>query len=359
MTISDFENEEVRKIQFSGKSSYMLALPKKWIEEMGLSAGEQVIVTREGDLSIVITPKKATSTNGKAEATIIVSQKDSFGTIVRKMIALYLVGYNIIHIRPKEGALLSAQRDTAKQTVRKNFIGTELIADSAQEITVQVLISFSELNIDNALRRMFLITSSMHKDALTALRKIDADLAQSVIKSDDEVDRFSLFIIRQLKMAVQNERILKETGLSSPRDCLGYRLIEKSVERVADHACKIAQGSLTVKGPINEQVLAGIAELSDHAVKVFEESGLALFKRDYYAADGVVEKSKLIADMEKKLLAVIEQNEPVDSIQTIRLIIESIRRTAEYASDIAEIVLNLTAEQIITNGTYSNSLYKK
>ena len=28
--------EEVRKIQFSGKSSYTLALPKKWIEQMGL-----------------------------------------------------------------------------------------------------------------------------------------------------------------------------------------------------------------------------------------------------------------------------------------------------------------------------------
>jgi hypothetical protein len=73
----------------------------------------------------------------------------------------------------------------------------------------------------------------------------------------------------------------------------------------------------------------------------------------------VVEKAKLIVDMEKKLLAIIEQNEPVESIQTIRLIIESIRRTAEYASDIAEIVLNMTAEQIIVNSTYSTSLHEK
>jgi len=28
------EKGEIRKIQFSVKSSYMLALPKKWVEEM-------------------------------------------------------------------------------------------------------------------------------------------------------------------------------------------------------------------------------------------------------------------------------------------------------------------------------------
>jgi hypothetical protein len=34
-------------------------------------------------------------------------------------------------------------------------------------------------------------------------------------------------------------------------------------------------------------------------------------------------------------------------ISTVRMIMESIRRSAEYASDIAEIVLNLNVDQII------------
>jgi len=38
----------------------------------------------------------------------------------------------------------------------------------------------------------------------------------------------------------------------------------------------------------------------------------------------------------------------VEEAQHLRLIIESIRRTAEYASDIAEIVLNLTIESILS-----------
>ncbi|MGI0075353.1 MAG: AbrB/MazE/SpoVT family DNA-binding domain-containing protein, partial [Nitrosotalea sp.] len=41
-------NEEMRKIQFTGKSSYIVSLPKQWITDMGLRQGDQVAVIRQG-----------------------------------------------------------------------------------------------------------------------------------------------------------------------------------------------------------------------------------------------------------------------------------------------------------------------
>jgi len=340
--------EEARKIQFSGKSSYVLALPKKWVEEMGLRPGDQVVVVRQSNTSLIITVKGAASFGGdRGEVTIELSQKDKAGSIVRKLISLYLLGYNIIHTRGKEGVLTSTQRDVIKEAVRRHLIGTEVVADSTEGTTLQVLLSYPQLNVENALRRMFLIAASMHKDAVLALRKLGKDSAKGVIKTDDEVDRFSLYVIRQIKMAVQNDRILKEIGLTTPRDCLGYRLIIKNVERVADHACRIAQEVLLIEKPLDESILAKITQLSDFALKLFEESGIALFKRDYDAADEIVDKAKLFVEMEKDLLATMERGKPIESYHTIRLIIEDIRRTAEYASDIAEITLNMTAEQVV------------
>jgi phosphate uptake regulator len=35
-------NNEVRRIQFTGRSTYILSLPKKWINEMNLKAGDLV-----------------------------------------------------------------------------------------------------------------------------------------------------------------------------------------------------------------------------------------------------------------------------------------------------------------------------
>jgi len=50
--------------------------------------------------------------------------------------------------------------------------------------------------------------------------------------------------------------------------------------------------------------------------------------------------------MEKEAV-ISSQKVDVEDAPHLRLIIESIRRTAEYASDIAEVVLNLTIESIL------------
>ena len=74
----------------------------------------------------------------------------------------------------------------------------------------------------------------MHKEAIEALKKLDYSSSKSVIETDREVNRFGLYIVRLLKMAVSNQRIVKEIGLSSQKDCLGYRLIAKSVEKLQE-----------------------------------------------------------------------------------------------------------------------------
>ena len=342
--------EDVRKIQFSGKSSYMLALPKKWVEEMKLGPGDQVTVARLTNASLMITPGSAAITfAGKGEAIVDVSKDEGAGSIERKLIALYVVGYSLIHVRAKAGILTSAQRDAVKEAARRHLIGTEVVSDSAEGTTIQILLSYPELSVENALRRMFLIAASMHKDAMSSLKKLDQDSAKAVIKSDDEVDRFGLYVVRQLKMAVQSDRILKEVGLAAATECLGYRLVVKSIERVADHASRIAEGVLIARRRLSESDLNKLEDLSNSAVKIFEESGLALFKHSYDSADRIVEKAKRITDLEKAFLSELDRRKPAESSQIIRVVVEDVSRTAEYSSDIAEIVLNMTAEQIIAN----------
>lgn len=341
---NEHQKGEVRKIQFSGKSSYMLALPKKWVEEMGLGAGDSVSVEKQGDSSLLVMPRVGKITSGKAETLVEVSPKSKTDSIVRRLIATYLLGYSTIHVRAKEGPLTSAQRDAVKEASRRHLIGTEIIADSREGITLQVLLSYPELSVKNVLKRMFLIAESMHRDAIRAFVRLDKDTAAAVTKSDDEVDRFSLYAIRQLNMAVQNDLILREIELKNRRDCLDHRLIVKSVERVADHANKIAESVLRMDKPVNQTVLDKMLKMSDYCVGLFEQAGLSLFKEDYDSADNVVEQATAAAAMQADLLSIIERTKETESGQVIPLVIEDIRRTAEYAADIAEIVINMNTE---------------
>ena len=340
-------DEETRRIQFTGKSTYIVSLPKEWVVSMGLKAGSLVTITRQ-DGSLILTPKGvAKPATQPTEATITISSGEDPETIVRAIISLYLVGYNSIIIKAREDRISTMQRNLIKELTRKKLVGTEIVSETSNEIRLQVLVSYPELSVENALRRMCIIATSMHNDAMQALKNMDRELAKEVIQLDDEVDRFSFYIIRQLKLAVQNVKIIRDIGLSSPRDCLGYRVIVKFVERMADHAARIAKNVLSLEEKPSESVLQTLYEMSTFAQNLFEDAIKALFKKDYALADQVISKTKAIVALEEKALKEIQSKTKQTDISSIRMITESIRRIAEYASDIAEIVLNLNVNQII------------
>lgn len=339
---------EARKLQLTGGSTYIISLPKRWILQNQLKKNDTLLVRIEEDESLSILPSSVAKQEKPQEAYILVSPGDAPDPVIRKTVAAYLVGHNVMYIRARDGQQLSSkQRSSLKAFARDLLVGAEIVTDTTTELTLQILLSYSELSVQSALRRMAIITSSMHKDAMTALQKSDQTLAKDVITTDNEVDRFNLYIVRQLKMAIQDPRIIKEIGLSNARDCLGYRLVTKSVERTADHAANIAENVLLLKKRPDKKMLEKIAEMSSLAVTTFENSIEALYRRDYGVAESSIEKTKDIVPLEKEAVSA-SQSYRVDEAANFRLIIESVRRTAEYAADIAEIVLNLTVESVIS-----------
>jgi len=341
------QETEMRKLQVTGGSTYVLSLPKEWVTQNKLKKGSSLLIREEENGVLSILPPEMGKPERREEAFIEVSPKDNPNALTRKAVAAYLVGYSIIHIRAKgQQQLSSRQRNTLKTFARRLLVGTEIVTDTSTELTLQVLLSYPELSVPSALRRMCIITSSMHKDAITALKKLDSQLAEDVIATDNEVDRFHLYIIRQLKMAVQNPRIIKEIGLTNPRDCLGYRLITKTVERTADHAANIARNILPLKKRLDEKALEKIERMSELAISSFETAIESLFTREFDVAENIIERTKEITFLEEEAVLFLRKI-GMQEITNVRLIIESVTRAAEYASDIAEIVLNLTVESVI------------
>ncbi|HEV8386454.1 MAG TPA: PhoU domain-containing protein [Nitrososphaera sp.] len=340
------DTKEVRKVQFTGRSTYVLSLPKRWVEEMRVKAGDQVTLIRELDNSLSVVPVSAAASGSPNEATAIITPAEGSNTLKRKVVSMYLAGYNIIHLRIKSGRINPSLRDAVREVVRRNLVGTEMIADASDNITLQVLLSVPELSINTAIRRMYLIASSMHKDAISSLAEQNYDLGQEVIKSDDEVDRFSLYILRNLVIATQNGRTLREMGLKDPSDCLSYRVAVKSIERVADHACGIAERALKFKEKLPKDSLQKIEKMSQLSLTVLTDSVEALLRRDYRLADKTVETVEGVHSLEVDALAAIEKEKIHDSA-SIKLILENIRRTAEYASDVAEAAMNQTIDEVI------------
>ena len=186
----------------------------------------------------------------------------------------------------------------------------------------------------------------MLKDAISALKNNDKALAEEVIRRDDEVDRLYFFIVRQLKAAVYNRVLIEEIGLSNPRDCLGYRLIAKSVERSADHAARIASIIPTITTPMNGKATEALIAMSSLAQEIHENSMKALYKYDSKLIEESMSKIKQVIDLEEEVIEqLLKLKIEPRAMVGIRLILESIRRIAEYGTDIAEIAINLDVKR--------------
>jgi phosphate uptake regulator len=337
----------VRRIQVTGKSTYIISLPKRWVDESKLNKGDPLQIIEQDDSTLTLLPRERPREEKPRAISTVVSSSNSPESIIRRMVSFYVIGYNIIKITAKE-RFTPEQRGTLKDFVRRDLVGVEMLTDSSNEFTIQNLLGHSELSVGNALRRMALIAVSMHRDAMVALKEDDKRLAQTIIRTDDEVDRFNFYLIRQLRNAANDSQITREIGLKTPGDCLGYRPITNYVERAADHAVNIAKAVLNMK-PVDPTLVARIVDMSDHASSIFEKAMHSLFSNDYDEAEDALTRMKMIGSYETDLIKTIiaTQHDP-NTVAGLRIIIESVRRLAKYGIDIAELVLDLTAEKIGT-----------
>jgi phosphate uptake regulator len=141
--------------------------------------------------------------------------------------------------------------------------------------------------------------------------------------------------------------MLKDMGFENARSCLGYRVIVKNIERVGDHAVGIAKDLLEFKKPVRKSVMDGIREMSNFSLSVLDEACLSLFKKDFNQAEIAIQKSAEITKYEKKVFESIKSLRDDEEVYRVRRMVENIRRISEYASDIAEVVMNMTIEKTL------------
>jgi uncharacterized protein with PhoU and TrkA domain len=80
---------------------------------------------------------------------------------------------------------------------------------------------------------------------------------------------------------------------------------------------------------------------------VLNDSCLALFTEDYSKAENTIRKADEITKYEKKVRDVSKSLKNEEEIYRVKRMTENIKRVSEYASDIAEMVLNMNIEKTL------------
>ncbi len=338
--------EEKRKIQLTGGSTFTISLPIKWTKEAGISQGDELSLIQRRDKSLLITPEKKGGEPIKS-AELELSEFESFEDNFRYLIAHYLVGYDVVKLLSLNG-FEAEERKRIKEEVRKRLIGMEIVGESSKEIVLQSFLKYEDFTLRDAIRSMSEIILSMYRDAISALEKGDLNLAEDVRERDNEIDRFYLLIVRQLKAAMSNPELAKKIGVGRQRDSLGYRIIVKSMERIGDHAENIAKNVMLInpKNPVSVslevQSLEGIKEIGFRAENLFTKTLTSLSNMDMKEANETIRDANALIDKLEGINERILAEEPsiTDKIHVLS-ILESLGRIAKYCTDIAEITINM------------------
>jgi hypothetical protein len=154
------------------------------------------------------------------------------------------------------------------------------------------------------------------------------------MQRDNEVDRFYLLTVRQLKAAIEDSYLSEKIGIKRPRECLGYRLVTKSMERIGDHLVRITHNTVELDGPVPEDNF--IFGMADDASRIFTSSMRSLEMVDVRKANETIKMAQQIS----------QNNLHKDVKPQIASISESLRRIAEYSADIAEIAINMSTREL-------------
>ena len=330
---------EQRKIMFLGRSSLVISLPKHWTELNELKRGDVVSVATNRDRSLVVFPgvKKYREAN---KTTLYVELDEEEVSVVRKIIACYLNGYSGIKLISKKFFTV-AQQKAIRNIVQILYM--RIMEADTKEIHIATLIDETKASIQTGINRMYKISSSMCRDALTALKNEDAGLARAVYTLDDEVDQFSFFLLRMLRRAAVDSTLANQLSLE-PLDCLDYQTLVHRIEQVADQAANIAKHLIMLEGrrkKVSKPILEKMYVAGCDALASYDKAINALLSKDVTCSDEIIEGQARIEKLDQEIasLAFLKEKstEVICACCSIR---DSIQRMAEYVADIAEITIN-------------------
>ncbi|MFC7059742.1 phosphate uptake regulator PhoU [Halovenus salina] len=330
---------ETRKVQVTGGSTYTVSLPKEWATENGVSSGSTVEFHAEGDL-LLLTPQ---TEEGRTKGELDISDLSAEEELRRGVMTMYVSGFDVI--------TLTTDRMTAdeRRTIRdatQGLVGLEVIEEMPTKMVLQDLLDSSELSMQNAVTRMRLVSLTMLDDAVQALVEDDDELAHDVMERDDDVDRLWYMTSRVFRSVLRNPTAANEVGFSR-ETCFDLQSSARQLERIADHATKIAELALEV-GEIPEPAAEPLQELHDEVSEVPETAMEALLSEDSDTALELVRQARRDVDAIESLVRDVDREiHEFDSqlAQVLGLVVDSLSRTADYGTNIAESALQKAAPE--------------
>ena len=311
-----------RKVQVTGGSTYTVSIPKTWADTRGIDSGSSVYMYPFDDRLIVAQPDGSGS-DRRARINIEAAGRENLSGQIE---AAYAAGSDEILVESDTG-FSTSERRAACQAIT-GLVGMEIATETEQELTAKALLDSAEVSLDGTINQIRGIALSMHENAVEAVLDGEGVKPEHIISRDDEVDRLFALISRQFYRILTDIREVSQLKVDRRTAFTQFRTA-RQLERIADHAERIANVAQKQPELPDAEIGTEFGTLATEARRVVRtaldgNAGEAMLRRD-----DIVER---LDDLDRRLY-----DSERKGVYLYGRMLESIRRTAEYGGNIAEI----------------------
>ncbi len=324
-----FTNMDMRKIQVTGGSSYMITLPKDWVEDNNLNKNDPVFLEKRNS-GLYIHPGKEDNT---VESLKNIEPIDDDSFLFRQLVGAYIAGHRIIKVSSQSEISGSSAAVISKFT--QTAIGLEILEEDSHHILIKDLLSHKDMPQIRSLERMKVLVENMLGEILNCMKTGDLSRVTDIPNRDSEIDRINWLITRQTNIYLSDpdQTISTDSGM-----IISNVIVSRVIERIGDHAVNISKNlSLIKNNPDYKKELESLEPYMFEICNLYSMSIEGYFSNRIDLAEKSIVKTSNIVDNLK-----IEKHSIRDNVSSVDLatIIGSLRRISEYCTDISEQTIN-------------------
>ena len=336
---------EARKVQRVGYSTLTVSLPREWVEDVKLKAGDIVSIKREDDGSLKLIPGTEHKREEVKNCVVNADLCTSKNLLTRVITANYILGHDTIQIAAKD-EMKRVHLEEIRATTQR-LTGLSIVEQTLKQVTLQSFVDPTRFPIYGLMRRLHIIIGSMLEVSIKALVERRAELASEVTHMEEESDRIYWLIVRQLLLAIRDRSVGTRIGIESPVHIPGNRVVAKTLEEMADSAENIAMEVIALNNHVaGETILNDIAKFCTQVSRVSEQIIKALLTGDVRLANETIEMIEALESDERRLnQKVVSYVKEVGAAASLRIIVWNLGQIGNYCRMIGEVTINRVLEK--------------
>jgi phosphate uptake regulator len=188
-----------------------------------------------------------------------------------------------------------------------------------------------------AIKRLYKIVNAMYNDSILVLEGSE-DLAADVVDRDKEADKLQWFIERQFNMMLEDSSLSRQLQASSFEGVV-YSNVARYLERIADHACRLAEVGY-IAGQIPGRKMLPLAK---EAGEIMKDAMKSFINNNPRKATVVIDRGKKTVQKAQRYFENRYKKEMERPLE-FSIAMDAIMRTIAYSTDISEAAINYSAK---------------